>query len=108
MTKQLQAIEIFTEVAERCGREFGVPLPQRLLQVGDQDSGWCVKLNPTREKVEAVEPICAAVSYNGWPAGLVTPRTGFFAAGEAANTASFVEWLRSDLPSLPEEPPRAE
>jgi hypothetical protein len=97
-TAELQAMDIFLAIAERCAREFGAPLPKRLLSIGDEDKGWGVRLNPTTETVEAVEPFCAVATWNGWPAGIISPALGgFIAAGEAANAASLVAWCVEDV-----------
>jgi hypothetical protein len=101
-TAELQAMDIFLAIAERCAREFGAPLPKRLLVIGDMDSGWGVKFNASLEKAEGVEPLCAAAFWNGWPAGMVSPAFGgFIAAGEAANAASLVAWCNGSESPTP-------
>ncbi len=37
-----------------------------------------------------VDPFTAYIEYNGWPAGIVDPYGGTFAAGDAANAETFV------------------
>lgn len=43
--------------------------------------------------ISRLEPFHAAVWYNGWPAGILYPYGGEFAAGEGANEDTFIEAL---------------
>ena len=53
-----------------------------------------VRLPPECGNGEApVPPFTALVYYNGWPAGLFTPHSGTFAAGEGANPTTFLAAL---------------
>ena len=88
-----QICEAFYLIVVRMAREYGEPLPKRLLEIGDKDRGWHVALNPTNEPVDDLQPFSASVSWNGWPAGLIDPRGGIIAAGELANEETFREWL---------------
>jgi hypothetical protein len=91
--------EIFSEafilIAERCADTYGTPLPKRVVQLGSSDKGWFVALNPTPAELDGIPPFSAEVSWNGWPAGLLCARSGLLAAGEVANEAALVEWLKS-------------
>ena len=86
----------FYEIAMRMARKYGEPLPTRLLEVGRDDIGWHVTLNPTGKELQEVKPYEAHVSWNGWPAGVIHASGGILAAGDAANEDSLIEWLRSD------------
>lgn len=97
MATEAPIAEAFLLIAERFGREHGSPLPKQLLEIGDRDRGWGVKLNPTNETIEDVEPYRAHVSWNGWPAGIIDPYGGCLAAGHLANEDALCEWLKSDL-----------
>lgn len=89
--------EAFMALAERCGREFGTPLPKQLLRIGNPDRGWAAMLNPTDAAIDGVEPFSAHLTWGGFPAGIIDPAGGVIAAGEAANEDTFCEWLKSDL-----------
>ncbi len=88
--------EVFLRIAERMGREYGVPLPKRLLEVGNPDVGWHVVLNPTDTSIGEVESFAAHACWNGWPAGIIDPDGGVLAAGELANERTLLSWLESD------------
>lgn len=59
------------------------------------DDQWTVAINANRVKCTtksgaAVDPFCAYVEYNGWPAAILTPDgEGTFAMGSAANVTAF-------------------
>lgn len=91
--------DVFMEAVERFAQTFGTPLPQRLLEIGDPDKGWGVKLNPTAEAIGDVDPFHAVVTWNGFPAGIMDPMGGIIAAGDLANQETFVAWLKSDVPA---------
>lgn len=42
-------------------------------------------------------PIQAKLKFNGWPAGIIDPRGGIIAAGEAANEDTFIAAIETDL-----------
>lgn len=88
--------EVFLRIAERMGREHGVPLPKRLLAIGDANVGWHVELNPTAEQIGVVEPFTAMVQWNGFPAGIIDPDGGVVADGTLANQRTLLAWLESD------------
>lgn len=89
----------FLLIAEACAREFGTPLPKRLLELGDPNCGWHVTLNPTAEKIGDIDAFNAHVKWNGWPSGILSPYNGIFAAGEAANEDTLIEWLEQQATS---------
>ncbi len=91
--------EAFYEAAQACGREFGKPLPKRLLTIGDADEGWHVKFNPTSETLDDISPFSLMIAWNGCPAGLIGPRDGVFAAGGVANEGAFIEWAKGLTPT---------
>lgn len=39
----------------------------------------------------------AKIKYNGWPAGIIDPRGGVIAAGEAANEDAFIAAIEHEL-----------
>lgn len=88
--------EVFLRIAERMGREHGVPLPKRLLAIGDANVGWHVVLNPTEVQVGDVLAFSATVGWNGFPAGVIDPDGGVLAAGTLANQRTLLAWLESD------------
>jgi len=92
------AMELFLLLTERFVKQFGAPLPKRLLSIGDPDKGWGAQLNPTNAKAGDIEPFHAVVTWNGWPAALLCPAYGEIVAGEAANTETLCQWLR-EFPS---------
>jgi hypothetical protein len=85
--------ETFVLIAEAVGRQYGTPIPKRLLTIGGKQ-GWEVQLNPTNEPLEGVDPFTAVVAWNEWPAGVVDPNGGVIAAGAVANLDTFLEWLK--------------
>lgn len=87
---------VFLRIVERMGREHCVPLPKRLLEVGNHDVGWHVVLNPTAEPIGDVDAFTARVCWNGWPAGVIDPDGGVLAAGSLANERTLLSWLESD------------
>ena len=86
--------ELFVRIAERFGEVHNCPLPKSVLSLGDSDTGWCVRLNPTDAESDGVPAFTAMVSHNGWPAGVVDPQGGIIAAGDVANEATFRAWLK--------------
>lgn len=99
MDESSQITESFFLIAQRLGREHGKPLPKTLLEVGDDDSGWKVKFNATGKPIDDISQYNAIVFWYGLPAGIITPKGGYIAAGEAANEDTLCEWLQSDLSS---------
>jgi hypothetical protein len=70
------------------------------------DEQWTIAINgqETKQRIEPtgamaadVPPYYAAVWYNGWLAGLLTPFDGILAAGEAANEDTLIEAMRRRL-----------
>ena len=86
----------FYEISMRCGRQFGIPLPKRLLTLGDPERGWCVRLNATGETIDGVDGFHAEVLWGGFPASIINAYGGVIAAGEAANEDALIAWLKSD------------
>lgn len=89
--------EVFYLIVMRCGREHGIPLRKRLLEIGDKDDGWHVALNLTREPIGEVKPWTALVLWNGIPAGLVDAGGGVYFEGAMENEDRLCEWLEADL-----------
>ena len=85
----------FVEAVQAIDREFGHPLPKRLLEIGDAEKGWRVKLNMTNESIDNIDPQWMMLFWNGFPAGLFGMCSGGIAAGVAANEPSFIRWAKS-------------
>ena len=66
----------FVAVSMRFGREFGSPLPKRLLTIGSETDGFRVRLNPTSETIGGVAPMRMHVTLHGCPAGVIDPYGG--------------------------------
>lgn len=86
----------YVEIVERFARDYGTPIPSRLLEIGTDADGWRVRLNASFETVDGVLPFQAHPYWHGWLAGIVTPSGGTIAAGSAANEDALIAWLRSD------------
>lgn len=94
----------FVLIAERFGRIFVAPLPKRLLEIGSPTEGWGVRLNPTSEAVDGIQPYRAHVTFNGWPAGIMQPYGGTMMAGDhdgKSTEDALIEWLQSDMGATP-------
>jgi len=52
-----------------------------------------MKLNPTKEEIDNISPFTLAISWGGFPAGILDYNGGVIAAGDAANEDTFIEWL---------------
>jgi len=95
--------EAFLAVADAFLRRDVAPIKDKI--VTETFGKWIVCVNGTRETVKAepegtmgcneVPPVHAALFYNGWLAGLISPAGGWIAAGEGANEATFIEAIRS-------------
>lgn len=92
---EIQISEAFFKAADLFGKIFGAPLPKRILELGNAECGWGIKLNPTDEKIDSVPPFELAISWYGFPAGMIGASGGVIAAGEAANEDTFMEWLKT-------------
>jgi hypothetical protein len=63
------------------------------------DGRWWVAMNGHGEAVKAsdgadVPPYSAWITFNGWPAGVLSPVGGVIAAGSAANEDTFIDALK--------------
>lgn len=61
------------------------------------NENWRGAINPWEETVNNVPPFHAKIVFNGWPAGLISPFGGIFAAGRAANEETFIAAIREQL-----------
>jgi hypothetical protein len=63
------------------------------------DEQWEFWVNATNSEQHAdgapIKPFECYVKFNGWPAGIFTPYSGQFAAGEAANEETFCAALKA-------------
>jgi hypothetical protein len=102
----VDAMALFLALAEYAERRGVPPLNTFAGCWSEQiDPTWWVAVNAHREEQMVslppecgkdevpVPPFTALVYYNGWPAGLFTPHSGAFAAGEGANPATFTAAL---------------
>jgi len=93
--KQIPIPECFNKVAELAIKLGMAPLNKNPgcweYEVDDQ---WSIKLNPHDSMLDGIPSYHMAVSYNGWPAGLVSPtKGGVIAAGSGANEDAFIAAL---------------
>lgn len=96
-----QVMEAFAKIA-KLGCALGVSDIYKLpgcweLQIDDQ---WWIAMNghktPTKDSHGfEVPPFHAAVEYNGWPAGIISPAGGIIAAGSCANENTFIAALEA-------------
>lgn len=67
------------------------------------DDKWTVKVNGHRtETKEHIPPFHAAIEYNGFPAGLITPFGGSMVDHPNANESLLCEALRAALEAYPD------
>ena len=65
------------------------------------DEQWHIEVNGhtvpmrTADGCCELQPFHAAILFNGWPAGIINPRGGTIAAGEAANEDAFIAAVRA-------------
>lgn len=85
--------ELWFRIATKFGDLVGRPLPNKILSCGDPNTGWGVLLNSTSAELDGVGPFEAHITWNGWPAGVISMNSGIIAAGELANEEAFVRWL---------------
>lgn len=92
-----EAFEAIVELAQAMGVSKINQLPGCWeVQVDDQ---WRISLNghaePTKDSLgHEVPPYHCSVDFNGWPAGIFSPKGGIIAAGAAANEDALIEALR--------------
>jgi hypothetical protein len=79
------------------------------------DDGWFIAINGHDQDMttngakgggntpRTVPPFSVHVEWYGWPAGTLTPREGWIAAGEAANVETFVAALAANAGAVLEE-----
>ncbi len=90
-----EAFAVVVMLAEALGVESIKDLPG--LWTVDIDGQWKVSVNGHKETVDFVPPFHAAVEFNGWPAGIFSPRGSLIAAGAAANEAAFIEAVKARI-----------
>ena len=95
---ELQICELWFRIVERFAAVFGEPLPKRVLELGCRDQGWGVELNASEGDLPTLPRFAAAVSWGGFPAGVIDQAGGIIAAGTVANEQAFREWLPSAVP----------
>lgn len=101
----LECFDLIIQVAEA---EGAAPLKGRVWTCRIDES-WTIAINgfsiPVNVKPKGamkikVPPVNAAVWFNGWLAGLLTPYEGTIAAGELANEETFIAALKKKLEAL--------
>jgi hypothetical protein len=68
----------------------------------DLDGAWFFAVNGHQHEIAcskgaAVPPFHVYLEFNGWPAGIFSPRGGVIAAGEAANEGTFIEAVNAAI-----------
>lgn len=71
------------------------------------DELWHIELNGHQQDLPDVDglplkPYHCHIKFNGWPAGILNPRGGCIAAGEAANEETFIAALNKATSDLPD------
>lgn len=88
----------FDEIAQYTIAKGQAPIKGKLYHA-KLDDCWEFWVNATgkREIVEGAQlnPYECYVKFNGWPAGILNPFGGCFAAGDAANEDTFIAALRA-------------
>lgn len=100
MNSERPISELFIRLAERFGRENGTPIPKRLLEIGNKTDGWYVRLNPTGDPLDGIQPINMHVTCNGWPVGVLTPFDGCLMAGcygDEPTEVTLLRWASGDM-----------
>lgn len=98
--------EVFSLVCE-LGIKSGIESINKLpgcweTEIGPDGERWRIALNGHKEEVRdsqggTVPPFHIALTYNGWPAGIVGAHNGIMAAGGIANEARLVEILKDAI-----------
>jgi len=82
------AVECFAKL-------YGAPLPKAMLEIGNPNQGWHVRLNATRDSTDEILAFEMVITWGGFIAGSMRPFGGIIANGELANESTFIEWLQS-------------
>jgi len=74
------------------------------------DDLWHIEVNGHQKALPdadglPLEPCHCHIKFNGWPAGILNPRGGVIAAGEAANEETFIAALNKATSALAEPTP---
>ena len=102
---------LFVLLAELGIKEDAAPLTKHAgcweRQIGKL---WWVAVNghdtPMKcSKGQEIKPFHCYVEFNGWPAGVITPYGGTFAAGDAANEESFAAAIEAEIARTPNTEP---
>jgi len=94
--------EVFAAIADYAVGHGAAPIAGKVYHV-TLDDQWEFWVNATKEPQNVdganIQPFDCYVKFNGWPAGIVGPDGGCFAAGGAANESTFIDALRAATPS---------
>ncbi len=95
MEQIAQAFDLIVKLHEALGlpsmKEMGTPWHYRV------DDQWEFTVNGSGETVEMIPPYTAALTFNGWPAGLLNPYGGVMAAGTVANEDALIAALKQAI-----------
>jgi hypothetical protein len=101
VSEPVQVMEAFAKIAA-LGCALGVRDINKLPGCWEHqvDKQWWISLNGHKETIKNsddfdVPPFHAAIKYNGWPAGLISPAGGVIAAGSRANENTFIAALEA-------------
>lgn len=98
-----QVCEAFAVLAELCVKLDAAPANKHPGCWETQiDERWWVALNGHNESKpctsgEVIKPFHCYITFNGWPAGVLTPYGGVIAAGECANEGAFIAAMRARI-----------
>lgn len=95
--------DVFVALAKYAQKSGTPTIKDKLWQV-KLDDQWEFAVNGYAEKKETapflgsgfkkqLQPFECYIEFNGWPAAIITPGGGEFAAGEAANPETFISAL---------------
>lgn len=68
------------------------------------DESWDVKINGCSEQKDGILPYHAELSFNGWPAGVMSPFGGWIAAGSLANERALIAAIEAALERAKTDP----
>lgn len=99
MSEEQEDLKVIPVKIAELSRALGMETISNLTTAWEHqvDEKWKVAVNGQKETVTVdklkIPPFHFAVWYNGWPAGLMSPFDGTFAAGSEANEDTFIAAL---------------
>jgi hypothetical protein len=97
--KDIEMVAAFVEIA-KLAAAYNLPPLNELPNVWEckVDEHWTIVVNGHKEKKQwhdiEIAPFHCYVEFNGFPAGIFSPRGGSIAAGELANEETFINAVR--------------